>query len=57
MEKINREYIQRAIGIIEGVSFGVKSNIQDALAVAINLLESILDDEARAEAPKKGGAE
>ena len=57
MEQINREMLQRAIGIIEGASFGAKSDIRDALALAVELLESILDDEAKAEDPKKGGAE
>lgn len=43
MTQINRERIQRAAGIIEGVSFAVSETIRDALAVAIEFLDAALD--------------
>lgn len=50
MKRNNRETLQRAIGIIEGASYGAKSNVQDALATALEMLDAVLDDEATAEA-------
>ena len=43
----NRETIQRAVGIIEGASWGAKQSVQEALELAIELLDSVLDDEAK----------
>ena len=51
MKQINRETLQRAIGIIEGASFNAKGGVQDALALAVDLLDTILNDE------EEGGAE
>lgn len=45
MKRNNRETLQRAIGIIEGASYGAKSNVQDALEAALEMLDAILDDE------------
>ena len=45
MKTTNREAMHRAIGIIEGASFGANSRVQDALALATELLDSILSDE------------
>lgn len=45
MKLNNRETMQRAVGIIEGASWGAKPSVQEALALAIDLLDSILDDE------------
>lgn len=45
MKRNNRETLQRAIGIIEGASYGAKSNVQDALATALEMLDAVLDDE------------
>ena len=45
MKQINRETLQRAIGIIEGASFNAKGGVQDALALAVDLLDTILNDE------------
>ena len=45
MKLTNRETMLRAIGIIEGVSFGAGSRVQDALALACELLDSVLNDE------------
>ena len=50
----NREEMQRAIGIVEGVSFGVKGAAQDALALAIEILDKVLENEPAADYfPKK----
>lgn len=45
MKLTNRETMQRALGIIEGASFGAGSRVQDALALACELLDSVLNDE------------
>lgn len=45
MKPHNRETLQRAIGIIDGVSYAVKNPVGDALTAAIELLDQILDDE------------
>lgn len=45
MTQNNRESKQRAVGIIEGVSFVVSEQAEDALAVAIEILVSVLDKE------------
>ena len=44
MKLDNRETMQRAIGIIEGASWGASSRVQDALAVACEMLDAILND-------------
>ena len=49
MTKESRETIQRAIGIIEGVSFTVKSSVQCALASAQEMLDAVLDEEKESE--------
>ena len=46
MTQNNREKLQRAIGIIEGASFGASAKVQDALALACDILDSIANDEA-----------
>ena len=45
MKLNNRETMQRAVGIIEGASFGANTRVQDALALATELLDSVLNDE------------
>lgn len=45
MKMNNRETISRAIGIIEGVSYCANSRVKDALALARELLDSVLNDE------------
>ena len=40
----NRETMQRAIGIIEGASYGASSRIQDALITAVEMLDAVLSD-------------
>lgn len=41
----NRTTMERAIGIIEGVSFAVDNNLSEALCNALEMLESVLRDE------------
>lgn len=45
MKHTNRESMQRAIGIIEGASFGASIRVQDALAIAVDLLDDVLNKE------------
>ena len=35
------EIVQRAIGIVEGVSFGISSDAASALVVAVEMLDSV----------------
>ena len=44
MKLDNRETMQRAIGIIEGASWGAPQRIIDALSVATEMLDAILND-------------
>lgn len=44
MRHDNRETMQRAIGIIEGASYGVNTRVQDALITAVEMLDAILND-------------
>ena len=44
MTQDNRERLQRAVGIIEGASYGANSKVQDALALACDIIDNILDD-------------
>ena len=57
MTQNNRENLQRAIGIIEGASFGASPKVQDALALACEILDSIADDEAEESEDKNAKAE
>ena len=43
----NRETMQRAIGIIEGASWGANARVQDALAVAVEMLDGVLKEESK----------
>lgn len=53
MKQRNREELQRAIGIIEGVSYSIVGGGQDALSFALEMLDAILRDEpAEAETAK-----
>jgi hypothetical protein len=49
MTQENRETMQRAIGIIEGASYGASSRMQDALLCACEMLDSVLNDEEKQE--------
>lgn len=44
MKLDNRETMQRAIGIIEGASYGANTRVQDALITAVEMLDAILND-------------
>ncbi len=45
----NREAMNRAIGIIEGASYGASEKVQNALCNALEILESVLEEEAEIE--------
>ena len=49
MKRDNRETMQRAIGIIEGVSWGASQRVIDALSVAMDMLDAILNDKEEAD--------
>ncbi len=55
MKRNNREALQRAIGIIEGASYGAKSHVQDALTNALEILDAVLDDEEQKD-PEEGNS-
>ena len=40
----NLETVQRAIGIIEGISFACGEKEKDALTLAVDLLDSVMDN-------------
>lgn len=48
----SRETLQRAIGIIEGASFGAGKRVQDALALACDLIDAVLNEEGKAHAQR-----
>ena len=52
MKQSNRETLQRAIGIIEGASYGASERVQDALTLAAELLDAVLIDEEKQEERK-----
>lgn len=41
----NKETIQRALGIIEGVAFGACDDAAAALGVAVEMIDGVLDKE------------
>ena len=45
----NRETMQRAIGIIEGASYGANTRVQDALELACEMLDNVLQNEEKIE--------
>jgi len=45
MKQKNRKAIQRALGIIEGVWFCVSDGAQAGLTTAIEMIETVLEDE------------
>lgn len=47
MKAENREAMERAIGIIIGASYGSSQRVQDALALAEEMLEAVLKQEER----------
>lgn len=53
MTQENRETIQRALGIIEGAMYGASERVQDALALATEMLDSVLNSEGKDEHSKR----
>lgn len=53
MTQENRETMQRALGIIEGAMYGASEKVQDALALATELIDSVMDSEVKNEQNKK----
>ena len=47
MTQKNRETMQKAIGIIDGLSFVTSQSVADALEAVIEMLEEVLKKEAR----------
>lgn len=43
----NRIAINRALGIIEGISFAVNSEAQDAITYAVEMIENALTNEEK----------
>ena len=53
MTQENRETMQRAVGIIEGAMYGASERVQDALALATELIDSVLNSEGKDEQNRK----
>ena len=49
MKAVNREVLNRAAGIIEGASYGAAQRVIDAIDLAVNLIDSILNDDEEKE--------
>ena len=43
----NRETLQRALGIIEGASYGASARVQDALSTAREMIIFVLKEEEK----------
>jgi hypothetical protein len=46
MKPKNIEVIQRALGIIEGVMFGVKEPMSTGLATAVEMIDEVMKEES-----------
>ena len=49
MTKENRETMNRALGILEGASYGAAERVIDAISLAVEMLVNILESEAKNE--------
>lgn len=49
MKTTNREVLCRAVGILEGTAYGAAQRVIDAVALACELIDSILDDDEEKE--------
>lgn len=49
MTKENRETMHRALGILNGAAFGAAQRIIDALSLAVEMLDNVLESEAKNE--------
>ena len=45
MKTTNREILCRAVGILEGVSYGAAQRVIDAVALACELIDSVINDD------------
>lgn len=43
----NRETLQRALGILEGASYGASERVQNAIYGAVEMIDIVLDKEER----------
>lgn len=53
MTQENRETMQRALGIIEGTMYGASERVRDALALATELIDSVMNSEVKDEHSKR----
>lgn len=53
MTQKNRETMQRALGVIEGTMYGASERVRDALALATELIDSVMDSEGTDEHSKR----
>lgn len=53
MTRTNVEVLNRAIGMIEGASFGAPDKVQSALSCVVDMLEGILNDPEEEEVKKE----
>ena len=49
MTKENRETMNRALGILEGASYGAAERVIDAISLAVEMLNNVLDEEEKHE--------
>lgn len=49
MTKENRETMHRALGILDGVAFGATPRVIEALALAVEMLDKVLESEDKHE--------
>lgn len=49
MTKENRETMHRALGILEGAAFGAAERIGDAIALAVDMIDKVLEEEEKHE--------
>lgn len=53
MTQENRETMQRALGVIEGIMYYADKNAQEALILATELIDSVMDSEVKNEHSKR----
>ena len=45
MKATNREILCRAVGILEGASYGAAERVIEAISIACELIDSVIDDD------------
>lgn len=45
----NRETMQRALGILEGVYFGAPERVRDAICTAVEMIDTVLSKEGQSD--------